>query len=213
MSNPAFSVLWRVVLHQLLNNIHVQNVFHFTNKELIPDEALDDYTAGLLDDFNTRIKTHWQEAQSNKVGWTKLTNTVVIPTFGPFAEFIYAASEQGLQEGNTIPAFCAAVMTKNTGLSGRRNRGRFYLCGLTEAAVFEEEIVDFEFLHLQTICGQLISNWGPFGSDQRNEIVLYSHKDGDVGGIATYAGVKKIVQVVPRRTCFTQRHRLLGRGP
>ena len=208
-----FSVLWRVVLHQQLDNIAIQNVFHFTNKQEIPTGALRQYTEGLLDDWNTRIKSNWQACQVNALLYIKITNTTMIPIFGPVHEVIYPVGEVGAQEGNAIPTFCAAVISKATGFSGRKNRGRFYLAGLTEAAVFENETADFQHTHLVNLSLALLANWGEFGSDQRNEIVLYSHKDGDTPLGPSYLGVKKIVNFIPRRTVYTQRHRLMGHGP
>lgn len=211
--HPPETVLWKLVLYQRLNNQEIQNIFYFTNTNLIPQDNLPQVTSDVLTEFTDTIENPLQAAQTNHLFWTRLTCTAVIPHNGPVAQLNYPLVEGGAQEGTPVNTFCAAVMAKLTGFSGRTNRGRWYFAGLTEAGVFEDALSDFEFDHFANLRLVMLQKWtGRFPASSRMYQVLYSHKDGDTPLGPSYLGVKIIKNLEIRRQVYTQRHRLVGHG-
>lgn len=206
------TVLWKLVIFTDMSGISCQNVFHFWNKELIPQDALPSYTADVIDEWNTRILEFWKGVQSVGVAYIKAINTTIIPALGPFREFDYAPGVNGGISSDPIPTFSAMVISKQTGFSGRSKRGRFYLPGVAQIAIDVNDLLDPYHTLLQEIANELTLHWGPLGSSTRLGLVLYSHKLGDVGGHPTLAGVTPINKCTAHGQIFTQRHRLKGVG-
>lgn len=207
------TILWKIVLHQALLAQTVQNVFYFSNINTIDDDDLISETHNALLEFDLVVHANLAACQVTQLSYVKATNTVIIPHSGPFEEIFYAVNDTGLQDGDALPSYVAAVVAKLTGNSGRTNRGRWYFAGLSEAAVFENDLSDFEFDHFVDLITAMGVRWQrPGGSSNRMNHVLYSHHDGDSGGQPTFLGVKQINSLVVRRQVYTQRHRLQGVG-
>lgn len=71
-----------------------------------------------------------RDNQSNEVTYDKLELQKVAPV--PISEvttFTYT-SISGNIAGNSLPSYCAAVITKRTGFAGRAFRGRMFLAGI-----------------------------------------------------------------------------------
>jgi len=212
MPVPIGQILMRVTLFQVLDAIECQNIWYIQNRAEVSDIDYPHFPENYITNFNLVVKPDWQAFQVNKLHWNKIRATVVIPPVGPEAEAVYPILEQGALDDDNLPSFCAAVITKRTGFTGRRNRGRWYMVGLGQTDVFQETIQDAEFTRITDFANHWQNLYGPDGTSSQYEHVLYSHKDGDVAGEPTLSGVKQIAQLLPRRVVYTQRHRLVGHG-
>jgi len=202
----------RATLFQSLDNIEIQNIIYITNRNEVADEDYDNWPADFINNFNITVRGDWQAFQSTRLRWIRLHANVVVPFPGPESEAVYPLDENGALDNDPQLSFVAAVISKRSGFAGRTNRGRWYMAGLNDADVFDEVIQDAEFARIQTFCNSFINLYGSDGTSSRFESVIYSHKDGDVLGEMTLAGMKNLVSLLPRRRVYTQRHRLQGHG-
>jgi hypothetical protein len=210
---PARNVLWKIVCYQQLDNQEIQNVWYFTNFNAFDDSQLQANTVAAVNEFDANVRVLLQHTQATSLLWKKSVCTCIIPLLGPVAEIAYPITEIGDNEGSALPTFIAAVMKKSTGLSGRSNRGRFYFAGLTEADVFEDALGDTAFDRYLTLRQHVLQQWGgTFASSNLMNLVLYSHKVGDLLGVPSLFGMRAITDLIVRRQVYTQRHRLVGHG-
>jgi hypothetical protein len=210
---PIHTVLWKFVLTQKLHGQECQNAYHFRNKEeLVSDDHLISQTNALDDDWLFRMSGDLLNCQSTQLFWVRTTTTVIVPHNGPFDTTIIQATT-GFQPNDSLPSYCAGIVSLGTGLSGRRNRGRLYIAGVPEDQSSNGELDPVLFDAYFNFANSLKANFGPITGSTAYELVLYSHKDGDdAQGKPTIAGAKRLTTIQPRRTLGTQRHRLIGHG-
>jgi hypothetical protein len=210
---PERTVLWKFILFQTLHSQECQNAYYFTNKqELVSDDHLIAQTQQLADDWLFRMSGDLLNCQSTQLFWVRTTTTAVIPHNGPFHTHIIE-SASGFVPNDALPSYCAAIITLNTGFSGRRNRGRLYIAGIPEDGTSNGEIEAGLFSEYVNFANSLKANFGVLTGSTAYEMVLYSHKDGDDNfGRPTMAGVKRLTTIQAKRKLGTQRHRLIGHG-
>ena len=207
-------LLWRLQLNHTLHAQICQNQFYFCNRGTCPDD--DDTLAGranaLISSFEIRILNDILQFWNNQVGLNSIIATTVVPHLGPIAEKIYNATT-GFQVNESLPGYCAAILSLRSGFGGRSYRGRVYFTGISEDDSGAGRLGVDSFNILDTIGDKLIANYGPVGSDSLFKFVIYSRTIGP--GIiedGRIAGVIPVVQCLPRSILGTQRHRLIGHG-
>lgn len=208
------TVLWRLTLFQKLHNQVVQNTFHFLNKSAIEDdEDFQNKTLALAPEFKEQATNSLRLFQNTQLFWTKATAAVIIPHLGPFSETIFE-SVGGSQANESLPSYCAAVVSVRTGFSGRSKRGRIYIAGVGMDAHVDSEINGENFSTLIEWTEEFRNWFNPVTGGQKYIYVHYSRKLGrDPLGHASMAGVFGVQAMVARKQLKTQRHRLVGHGP
>jgi len=200
------------VFHQSLHNQEVQNVFHFTNKQEFPnDDELNFRTTDLCDEFFTRVVPNWTLATTQQLHFVKITNVCLIPRLGPAGEKLIEVGT-GALANDSLPSYCAAIVSVQTGLSGRSRRGRFFMAGMPEDFCSNSQLEPDQFDLVQAVADTMFGNFSITGSDFFNEWIHYSKHEGFGDGVYTMAGAFVITRVLARRNLGTQRHRLIGHG-
>jgi len=208
------NILWHVTLVYTLHSQICQNGFYFTNKNALDDSTLllGGYAQQVCVSFYNRIYPAIRDFQSQEVHYKSLLCTTLIPHEGPIGELPFGVAE-GLTGGEALPSYCAAILTLRTGFSGKSNRGRLYFAGIAEDDAADSLLLPDAFTKLENIGGQLLNNYGLFGSDPDLYYIVFSKKFGySSGGVWSAAGIRQVQQTIPRRNLGTQRHRLIGKG-
>lgn len=150
--------------------------------------------------------------QNVQVQYNTIIVSTLIPNEGPLAELGIPVGT-GDQPDESLPSYCAAILTLRTGVSGKTNRGRSYYSGIAENDHAAGELNPDSFTALADIGNELLNKYGPSGSSSVYRYIVFSKKLGySAGGVFSAAGIKRVIQVIPRRTLGTQRHRLAGKG-
>lgn len=149
--------------------------------------------------------------QNTQVLYDGLVVSTLIPHDGPMAERPII-NQTGAQGDESLPSYCAAILSLRTGLGGKTNRGRLYFAGVSEIDSDSGLLIPAAFTSLSDIGNQLASIYGASGSEGHYQHVIFSKKLGYSGGVYSTAGIRPIVQYIPRKTLGTQRHRMIGHG-
>lgn len=149
--------------------------------------------------------------QNTEVLYDGLVVTTLIPHEGPMAERPIL-NQTGAQGDESLPSYCAAVLSLRTGNTGKSNRGRLYFAGVSEGDAASGRLIPDSFTALSDIGNQLVGIYGPTGSEGHYHHVVFSKKLGYSGGFYSTLGIRPILQYVPRQVLGTQRHRMIGHG-
>lgn len=169
-------------------------------------------SADLITQFNSTPFAAIKNFQNNQVHYNSLICTVMIPRNGPILEHVYSTGS-GDQPDESLPSYCAAILSLRTGLGGKSNRGRLYIAGVSEGDTSAGQLDVAAFAGLQDIGDKLIALFGPTGGSTFFRYVIWSKKLGTGGGsFLLPTGIRPITQVLPRDILGTQRHRLIGVG-
>lgn len=206
----------RTMLHHLtfsykLHGQQCQNGFYFTNKGASTDDFLDERVLALAIDFNNQMLPFYQAFQNNEVHYDGSVVVTLIPHEGPMAE-APIGNATGNQGDEALPSYCAAVISCRSGFSGKTNRGRLYIAGLSEGEHASGLIIPSAFTALEDFANQLGVRYGVVGSHPTYTHIIFSRKFGYSSGVWSPAGVRLIQNYVPRRTLGTCRHRMIGHG-
>lgn len=211
--HPAYSLLWHLTLAYNLHGQKCQNGFYFSNRIDLHDQeafiATAPQTLGVH--FGNFLLPKIKLLQNQEVHYEALVVVQLIPSEGPVFEFP-VANDSGAQGNESLPSFVAAVLSLRTGFAGKSNRGRLYFAGIPEDHALNSELNADSFTALSDIGNELISIYGPTGSEGHFHHIVFSKKHGYSNGVWSTAGIRKINQYIPRRNLGTCRHRLKGKG-
>lgn len=184
----------------------IEYVLHFRAKNgtaTIPG-LVTDLQAGALKDLVTQGK-------SDGLVFAQLKLTSLVP-YGTAPAFVTLSPNwPGLSAGDPLPPQCAQVVTKYTGLIGRRRRGRLYLAGGREADQAGGVWAAGNVTAVQGYADALLAVFGTGGSSNW-QLAVWSRV---VAGAAPpfNATAAEIVQsLLVRNLVETQRRRAIGRG-
>lgn len=124
-----------------------------------------------------------------------------------------------MQTGNSLPSFCAGLLSLRTGLTGRSRVGRIYVPGVAEDLSDNSRLEGAYTSVLQTLGSTLLTRYGPSGSFAHCRIGVFSRKLGVVRNplptpTLSYNlnGWTQITAFIARNEIATQRKRKLARG-
>lgn len=125
----------------------------------------------------------------------------------------------GIQVGNSLPSFCAGLLSLRTGLTGRSNHGRLFIPGVSEDLSSLSKLEGNYLSTLQSLGSTLVTRYGTSGAANSARLGVFSRKLGitRMPGPPPYlvydpAKLQIISQVVARPEVATQRKRKLARG-
>lgn len=114
----------RAVIYQTLHFQEVQNQYFVRTKNAdIPGNEI-------LITLRDEIARRWKPVQSSQVSIDRISIQELYPVGRDPEEL--AVGEVGAIATNAVPSSISVVVSQKTGLSGRQNRGRKYIAGLTE---------------------------------------------------------------------------------
>lgn len=157
--------------------------------QALPDEASTGigFHAGLGVDIETAAadaslaysESQWGAVTGRSDEWTYLgTSVVIMRDTGPEVGE-YETTQPGTSTGDVLPANCSLLVTKNTGLGGRRNRGRMYW---PPSSVPENNVDAAGFLEssFRVSAQSAVDDWFDAETAVLGELVLFHDVGGDV---------------------------------
>lgn len=84
----------------------------------------------------------------------------------------------GSQVGDSLPSFCAGLLSLRTGLTGRSRVGRIYLPGVAEDFSQDSKLAGDYLGILQSLGSTLLARFGPSGATGYGRIGVFSRKLG-----------------------------------
>lgn len=120
---------------------------------------------------------------------------------------------------DSLPSYCAQVISWRTAFRGRRVHGRTYIPGVPRINVTGNDLQVSAQTSLDAAAGTILDNFAETSRFSYPFLVVYSRKNGthiDPGPppavvYSPLAGIP-VTRYVIDATVFTQRHRLAGRG-
>jgi hypothetical protein len=211
----AFPHLYHLVLRQELHGQIIQNGYWF---RLRPGfEIFDEVTftmASIRDSFLDNVLPKIEMFANTQLKIQGAVVSRVSPKNGPIVERLLETSG-GVQPDDSLPSYCAGLLSLRTGLGGRGNRGRSYYAGVSEGDSSNSKL-DADCLgRLQDVGDELLAHFGgpSFGVAQYG---VWSWLKGRVGATSdeynTTSGFTPITQAVARLPIATNRHRKIGHG-
>lgn len=162
------------------------------------------YTNGQLGDLLTSMWSAFGTELRNAMTttWTVAALEATDRTLagGAFATYIPSVGA-GTLSGDSLPANCAVVLSKRTGLSGRRNHGRAYIPGLSDTGATGSVVGPTYLLILNALVANMLAFTG--ASTLTGKLAIASISDLAMKTITAYA-VDAVID--------SQRRRLPGRG-
>lgn len=142
----------------------------------------------------------------------------LIPRPGVLVE-VRIASGSGAQPDDSLPSFCAGLLSIRTGVGGRSGHGRLYIPAPTEDLCSASRLEGNYLTILANIGAVLNTRFGPTGLSNLAYFGIFSRKLGvtrNAGPPATLsysmAGFMKMTTWIARPELVTQRKRMLARG-
>lgn len=193
---------------QMVGRLHGQatrNVYHyrFQGAAAVPDAVPELLALG--DSFNATIGTQWLNKASNE--WTHIhTQVQVVKPSRRRAVFV-SVNLPGVVQQNSLPSFCAFVVSTVGAFSGQKFQGRHYYPGVPVNAEIDSKITPaflvgigaFEAVHATPLSGQtVVQGFAPT-----------TQTASEIGAIS---GIFDIVDAFARDIIRVQRRREVGVG-
>lgn len=128
-------------------------------------------------------------------------------------------SVAGQADAQSLPSFCAGLLSLRTGFSGRSRCGRIYVPGIAVGDDQDSRLTGSAFGALQALGNTLNTTFGPAGSNAYGRVGVFSRKLGVTRNIGpppslTYsiAGWTQATTFIARPDIATMRKRKLGVG-
>lgn len=125
----------------------------------------------------------------------------------------------GTQTGDSLPSFCAGLLSLRTGLTGRSRVGRIYVPGVSEDLSSNSRLEGAYTSVLQSLGSTLLARYGPSGSFAHCRIGVFSRKLGAVRNPGpppsisyNLSGWTQVTSFIARNEVATMRKRKLAHG-
>lgn len=142
----------------------------------------------------------------------------LIPRPGVLVE-VRIAEGTGAQSDDSLPSFCAGLLSLRTGVGGRSGKGRLYIPGVSENISSESRLEGNYLSILNNIGTILLTRYGSSGTAFIARFGLFSRKLGvtrslgpPVSLVYNMAGFMPVTTIIARPEVVTQRKRMLLRG-
>lgn len=169
-------------------------------------EGTNEWDQTKVDDLYDRIAEAMKGQMTNAYNFASLT--VRVGSGDEVPVWISASNVAGTNENQCVPANCATLVTKNTGLGGRKNKGRLFWPFAVEAAV------DVRGQHSTPGYGDLSSVFNTFFAIMNGEAQDLEWTDGmylfhsRVAGSSSTPAATRVTSLTVDPKIATQRRRL-----
>lgn len=219
MPVPAGGVLVQI---NMIGEIHgeiTQNAFHFLAKNTAEDfgDTLTECRA-LLTDFIGLVVLAIRTWACDD--WA--VKTCVLITMVPRHTIMLEeriANGTGFQGDDSLPSFCAGLLSLRTGRGGRSAHGRLYLAGVPESTSGDSRIQGSSITEFAAIGDILLARYGTGGTNHKWQYGIYSRKLGDDRDPGPpphiehhIGGFLNVIEIIPRLEVATMRKRKLHKG-
>lgn len=210
--------LYRAIVIGKIHEQLTQTAFHFRALTTSPHSSHAAEASAITSDINTFIIPKMQAFASDD--WTALSILTVslIPRPGVLTE-LRLGNATGFQPDESLPSFCAGLLSLRTGIAGRSAHGRIYVPGVPENALDASKLTGTALGLLSDIGAALIARFGNTGSSNFARFSVFSRKLGvtrNPGPPATYSyslnGAMTVTSIIARPEIATMRKRKLQIG-
>lgn len=211
--------LYRLKLVGELHGQATETAFHFlTNSSGNVNNSYTTELQDLMTHFITNIVSKIQIFASQQWAAKTLIGVTLIPKSQVFIE-TRLANGTGAQPDDSLPSFCAGLLSLRTGQGGRSRIGRLFLPGVAENLSSQSRLEGSYLTLLSNVGAALTSAYGPSGSYPYVRYGVYSRKLGVTRVLSptptlnySSAGFAIINSTVARPEVATMRRRKLARG-
>jgi len=199
----------------LVQNLHgqtIQNGYHFTNKDEMDSNQIQTSLVTLVETFRNNILPYIKAFTSQELIFRSIIAHCIVPKDGPIVEQILE-TDAGSQTFESLPSYCAAVLTLRSGLGGKSNRGRSYYAGICAGFGTGSQLDNDSFGQLKVLGDQLLNIFGEPNFFSNLHYVIFSRtrsEDPEISDVIDWH--RTVKQTIPRRVLCTQRHRKIGIG-
>lgn len=163
---------------ELLGN-RTQNGFYFTDKATTLQDSTNESLVKLMNDFNEYVAPPLALAMSSAWHGLGLIGQLLNTEPRWMIEAGYESLSGG-QDAECLPASCAAVISLDTGTSGRSNRGRIYVPGIAKSGASGDYLDSGTVANLRLAANGLAGRFALAGSSLDHVHCVYSRLKGDV---------------------------------
>ena len=210
--------LYRLILVGELHGQATQTAFHFQTRPINVNNSyyteLNDLMTHFLNNMVPVIRTFACQEWAAKT----LIGVTLIPKAEVFIE-TRIANGSGNQTDNSLPSFCAGLLSLRTGSGGRSRIGRLYFPGVSENLSSNSRLEGNYLGLLAAIGAALTSNYGTPGAYPYVTYGVFSRKLGVTRTLLptpsltySHAGFKGVTSTVARPEVKTMRRRMLAAG-
>lgn len=210
--------LYRLTLIGELHGQATQTAFHFSDSDNHPNSTYQVALNHLMNDFLDIVKPKIQIFCSQQWAMKTLIGVTLIPKAEVFIE-TRIANGTGAQTDDSLPSFCAGLLSLRTGRGGRRRIGRLYLPGVAEGLSSNSRLEGSYLTALSDIGAALSSRYGVNGTYPYCRYGVFSRALGVTRVLLpkpslnySLAGFTVINSTVARPEIATMRRRKLARG-
>lgn len=214
--------LSQTIYHLTLVGEHLgnrtQNGFYFTDKPGTLQDNTAEALIALMNRFNELIVPSFALFCSSSWHGVGIIGQVLSPNPHYMFEDGFVSLTGG-QDAECLPADCAAVVAVDSGLSGRRFRGRIYVPAISKSFTEGDYLSGSGYAQLAAFANNLRSNFAFTGSSLDFLHVVYSRMNGDVRDPGppvtinhTFAGVVPVENVHARKLICSMRRRRPDHG-
>jgi hypothetical protein len=210
--------LYRIKLIGELHGQLTETAFHFVTSEVSAFDRYDLELNALMEAFIQSILPLWQGFCSQEWAAKTVTGITLIPAQEVFIEK-GIVNGGGSQPDDSLPSFCAALLSLRTGKGGRSRIGRLYVPGVAEGLSSQSRLEGNYLGLLRNLGAALTSTFGNNGSYPWNRYGVFSRKLGVTRHLLptphldySAAGFQIVTTTVPRPEVATMRRRKLARG-
>lgn len=205
----------------LFGEIHgqtTQNVFHFQTRSSSIGATHAFEATQLLTDFNTNVVPKIKAFCCDDWAIKTILVTTLIPKSTVLTE-MRIATGAGLQPDDSLPSFCAGLLSLRTGVGGRSAHGRIYIPGVPEGLSSQSRTEGSLLTLLSDIGTVLLTRYGPTGGFAYARYGVFSRKLGvtrSAGPPPTltfnHVGFFPVTEIIARPEIATMRKRKLSHG-
>lgn len=211
-----FPRLFHLTVRQELHGQVVQNGYYFKSRPGIDDVwSQEQICTSLLNGYLNGVLPSVKAWANQQLKFQNLVVRTISPKFGTIVE-VLLENHEGAQGDDSLPSYCAGLISLRTGLGGGFRRGRSYYAGVSENDSSLSRLEADSLNGLVTIGNSLIQQFGFTGGSSLAGYGIWSWKLAGVanndGEYNTNLAFTPITQCIPRPVIATQRHRKIGHG-
>lgn len=210
--------LYKIILVGELHGQLTQTAFHFKTSENSGQTSYKTEMQETMTDFRTNILPLYSIFCSQEWKGKSIIGVTLIPKSEFFLEDSLPNTVGG-QASESLPSFCAGLLSLRTGQGGRSRIGRLYLPGVSEDSVSNSRLEPTYYGLLSNFGAALVTRYGPNGAYPWVRLGVFSRKMGAVrvfNPLPSYtyniAGWTQLTSTVARPEIATIRKRKLAKG-
>jgi hypothetical protein len=210
--------LYRLKVLGELHGQATETAFHFMTHSTSTMTTYASEAQAIVNDFKLQVLPKMQAFACQEWAAKSILIVTLIPTPGVLIED-RLASATGFQTDDSLPSFCAGLLSLRSGLSGRSGHGRIYVPGVPENLSIQSRLEGSLLGLLSDLGGILVSRYGLAGSFANARFGIYSRKLGIVypssnptQPVYTHTGFMTLSSAIARPEIATVRKRKLARG-